>query len=663
MQGPVVQIVTDDGHWNDVWAKFATGALTGQYVMRYFHSVLKPMMTDMRRHHGCRFPCGPTRGEIQTGLMGRPGSAFLNHGVSDDENNPKPNFLIAYESANTIGADGLTNKSGSDWIGPIFYDLAKDIPSSHVPAAQQPMFSAGAGYGGRRDADDDVQAFTGWIGVWLARLGVKVGVYGKITNGYKGNDGAPAGPYATPPGPFAPPGVVDCAICESDTVHYQSITHEYHSTPTAWNGVVGATTNPWNGNGQPTDTTTYNYKQVPTKVSWVSGTTVEVQFASNPHLKVGQTITLINMPDPTFNGTFVVTALPTTLKAQMSNPGANHVTLTTGFGSAGSAVYSLFETVRHAWDAIDFLETCQDSDPIYLYIAPRVVHIQPDNTYNKASSINYDGTLASGGTVDPNAAFEFGANWTGVDEAGVASPVGPFPTDSGFAAFQANWAARQQMMGDLDDMLNKLCTYLDGRWGLENCTIIITTDNGDQIGEQTIRTAGSGKSSAFEGSSRTYCYVASPHPAFPRGASLSNVVTMHADLPLTVLDVFGFLTGNQAFISHHAHTNRDGVSLVQLLDPSDTIHVTRVIPVVGDTGGGNSSGYTDGAGIKWLQGDQVGNFDTTETGDYEKTRVTRTAAQETQFQLRANGDGTPAHPGILNSRWQPANDVNPARSI
>ena len=47
---------------------------------------------------------------------------------------------------------------------------------------------------------------------------------------------------------------------------------------------------------------------------------------------------------------------------------------------------------------------------------------------------------------------------------------------------------------------------------------------------------------------------------------MSHIPITGADLPLTILDIFGNWTGLESLKTHHAHTKRDGVSILRLVN-------------------------------------------------------------------------------------------------
>ena len=224
---------------------------------------------------------------------------------------------------------------------------------------------------------------------------------------------------------------------------------------------------------------------------------------------------------------------------------------------------------------------------------------------------------------------------------GAKSPVGPAQPAT---QYRTAYCARNEMMASSDDMLARICEYAFARWG-DNFTLIITSDNGDQIGEQDIRGNGGVKTAVWEGSARSPLYMFGS--AFTPGF-VDTVPTVHADLYMTLLDLHGLT-------DHHGHTKRDGYSILRILDPADPVRLHgRALPIWGQYGKQLGNGYIDSAtSFKRLRGVQSCDFKP--MVDYELLAYSRTPAQEAAFQARANA--------IQIARWNVLTNANPSRTI
>lgn len=143
-------------------------------------------------------------------------------------------------------------------------------------------------------------------------------------------------------------------------------------------------------------------------------------------------------------------------------------------------------------------------------------------------------------------------------------------------SYRKAYARRQGMLASADDTIGQLLDACEAR-GWHNVTLIVTSDNGWSQGEwNTYEAAGSTswyqKGRVFEGSVR--CPLWMKGPDFPVKTT-SQIVGSMKDVPLTILDVFGNWGAHgpldlTPLTTHHAHTKRDGHSLLRLLkDPTD----------------------------------------------------------------------------------------------
>lgn len=517
---------------------------SGQLVMEYLNTVLRPSSNclSFNQHRGTKLPCGPTRAEIMTGLI------FPNHGVQTDEiTGTAANYTATYVDGTIVGGN---------YIGPWNKDLAAAYPVTPVLASAQTT----------RGAGDDLQAFTGCMFCFLARYIENVAIFGKYQNGFYSTTASAANSI--------PAGVTAASIMEAYAAphppsHWASIAHEY-TGPNAWDG-PGAT---------PT-TVTYSCSHTISRCEYAAGESIITGAVHQ--LQVGDEVAISGVSDASYNGIFVVSALdattPTT-KFRYKNPAAG-ATITTGLSAARSFNRNYYESNIIASKCIEFTDGLADNDPFFVYLAPRWPHLGLDGTYNDTAEKRYLGK------VSQSDAFY----WDNV--AGATSPVGPS------TGYKPAFAARHEMLASVDDMIRTICENWTARWG-DDWFLIITGDNGDQIGEQDIRGNGQSKATVWEGSLRNACLVISPKFAevaaqFGYTTDVDDVPTMHPDILATVLDMYDAT-------DHHVHTKREGRSWFRLLDPTDPYRA-RCTPIFGMTfGAAPGNGYVDEFGVKRLRG-------------------------------------------------------------
>ncbi len=324
-------------------------------------------------------------------------------------------------------------------MGPWYKDHARaaGIGQQRVGIADQ------AALGILRDADDDAQAFTGSIFQWLAAAGVNVGILGKDQNGRVATDPIPAGVT------FAKIQLVGAAY-----------------DPTLWSAtyVEYSGANPAYGVGvSPPATTQYFYNLAAT-ATWASGearvtTTIQHRF------RVGDTVA-VNMNVAGYNGNqFVVSAVEsaTVFRYAVGGP----------LGSTSGFAYNrqTYGAIQLGGWATQFFDVQADTDPFFLYIAPHSPHEDEGGGYGSAIEKLY------AGAVDPSAVAPGGALTTTYAE---QIAVGYVATSTQRTTYED----RQELMASIDDMVKTLVDYLTARWG-DNWTIIFTTDQGIQNGEQS----------------------------------------------------------------------------------------------------------------------------------------------------------------------------------
>lgn len=165
------------------------------------------------------------------------------------------------------------------------------------------------------------------------------------------------------------------------------------------------------------------------------------------------------------------------------------------------------------------------------------------------------------------------------------------------------WEQRIEMLRSLDDMIGQIRDCLADRGWDDSTIVLYTSDNGWQLGEHaTIEStqAWTGKGYIWDASVR--CPLIIRYPQWRHPGMKHWLPTMHADLPLTILDFFGLDDAAcTRYLGFNPHDDRDGRSLLRLFSGQDT-YQSRAIYLAGlYDGTTNCDGAVDATGIKILQ--------------------------------------------------------------
>lgn len=553
---------------------------SGQLVMQSLYDRVMSMGTTFLSHRTTLGPCWTARAEWHTGLF------YGNHGMGAHDTTVT-DYIAEY--GNTY-VDGIkTNefvtinaqRSVDQWMGP----WGKDLALKHGYGRQRVTNATQSSDGVLRDSDDDVQAFSGAIWQQLDREGVAVGFFGKLSNPRDRTDPIPAGiaraVIQLEDGPNSP---------VTDDAQYNLWFQDFDMN-TAYDG-GNQTLNPFDGDGYDTlgnySTSTYPNKPVQT-LTWVGGTATVTLLTSigGTALSAGDQITITGNTSG-YNGTWTLTGgngLTTFTFATPTSGGGGGGTL---YPRANFAPFLYWKKCK-AW-----LDALTDAQPFYVNMTSRLPHDNNGNYFSSTSEKEYSNA------VDPTTAIFYG----GVS--GASNPVNA----SLSSTEQDNWQDCMQMMASIDDLIKLIADYADGRWGTDGWGIIFTSDQGIQNGDQGASYTnadgqsissfgdGSGKTFFWDSSARTMLHIRGPH--FGSGTHQSDVTqpTVHADVSLTLLDLFDITDS-------HWHLTRDGRSLMRVTDSGDLAH-NRMVPVFGDwktgAGGGNHGfGIVDKTGRKFVE--------------------------------------------------------------
>lgn len=589
--------------------------------------------------------CAPGRASLHTGNLS------TNHGIGAGNTIDDYYDFYRWGARRAPGIGKATR-----WIGPWEFDLAKMaglpdtpvVPVGSGAGTQQTLLGVGSavtnnptwdptnvvGHGNTRESrsklgdittPDDLQAFTGSIANWLNQAGVTCGLVGKYQNSYAkcGDDR-----YTTADQQylFVPPGwdywYALIGDDESPTPDSHGVLQYAGGAQDHWrvhaNHFEG--TNPGDGWGAVGTEVAFRYDLPISSITWAGGTaTVTVDSSLNrpTNLSIGDEVHIEGVTPTGFCSTvgqagFTVTAILSDYSFQyaLSNPGAS-----SGSSAVGSIMTAYprpnYGDAVWARKAVEFINTRDEAEPWYLYIAPDNPHQGTSSGDTPSDARERERRYTN--TVDPNG-FQW---WNGVH--GALSPA----TLSGSltSGRLAQWQQRQEMIASTDDLIDEVMAACEAR-GWTNVIVVFTSDNGFQVGEQEAREGTvvwdslGGKGFVYDGSVRIPFVIR--HPRWASGQT-TDMLVYQADVPLTVLDWFGLTT-------HHAHTKRDGYSIQRLLaNRADPVNNRAQLITRGDYYQGACEAIIDKTLMKFIRVRQntavYELWDRTTDVDYEMTNI------------------------------------------
>lgn len=580
----------DDARWDYRYGTLTGSGRAGQLALQTVHDLFITGGTDCLAHRTSLGPCWTARCEWHTGLF------FYNHGMCahDTTANGYRSDYVARYITGTKDVPGAGGRAVNQWMGPWGQDLAlgAGYGRQRVSRAQQSTD------GHLRDADDDLQAYSGALWQQLAREGIHVGFFGKLSNPRDIFDPIPAGIE------YADVQLEDPSATQGDDSQLNLYLQRVRPTGTASFGVyIGA--NPFDGAGVTVPVSgggfflrSYAGKAI-NNITWAGGTataTCSVAHgldATAPTSACPEQVTLVGTSNG-YDGSYIVTGV-----------GSNSTFTFATANSAGSTGGNAFNRMNYgplyyARQTILYMETLSNSAPFFINFTARTPH-DNNGSYNSST---HEQEYA--GAMDTTQATCFlGAN-------GVASPVlGNLST-----AAKSAWGDCLQMMASLDDAIKLITTYCTNRWGSDGWNGIFTSDQGIQNNEQgasyvntdgtTIPSFGdgAGKTFVWDGSARAPLHLRGS--MWTAGATITQP-TIHADIPLTILALFGLTDHHWLTVDgNQFHTGtRDGRPLQVVTNASDVAH-NRMLPVFGDfkTGAGSSNrgwGIVDKTNRKFIE--------------------------------------------------------------
>jgi hypothetical protein len=514
------------------------------------------------------------------------------------------------------------------WQGPYEFDLARKAGLAHtpIPAASQPYAgqsasirigwddtnyiytSAGRGDGSVGVAGaDDLQAFTGDAWCWLPQFGVKVSYHGKYQNGAGQTNTSGRFSVDDPNGAlarakttrFVRPGITDY-YCTTDD--YQD---HYHYPMCEFSGA-----NPGDGDGAVGVATYYDYDRDCVSATWAGGILTVTLAGDVGYTRDGSFFQedLVNGEEIVLDG-FTPTAINGIYTVSSVNVGAKQFTVNLAVNPGATTVVGkaypkkFFSEQRHLKHMLQTLSNYSDTDSFLLNYCPRMPH----------GSLSHDGFGADDETLERryfiNGVYAVtqgqALRWNGVSGAVSPATYAPDLTALRYKMFQN----RMCMLASADDVIKTMLDTLDARFGTDGYIVIFLSDNGYQYGEKLYSnpTNGTGVQEdaaqvwsniggnvyPYDGSLRIPYFMR--HPAYP--AQNYEEPCWVGDTALTLMDIFG--ERYDGLKTHHAHTKRDGYSLIRLLNnPGDPVH-DRAIAIRGiyHILSVNAASYKTGIGI------------------------------------------------------------------
>jgi len=337
----------------------------------------------------------------------------------------------------------------------------------------------------------------------------------------------------------------------------------------------------------------------------------------------------------------------------------------TNDGSTPLLAKGKYEVDTLADDVVAFINARTADESFYMHICPQIPHLGPTNlgakaAYQGTADFNnysgYNGVMGataptvwdrnisavswSGGTLTITLAVASGQpsskkgflrgikkadgtlspvngyyasvtrdNPTGLSFSfAVASNPGAFGTPDGSWQFITeenllDWQQRVEKLKSVDDLIASIKAALTARGWADTTTIILSSDNGLQLGEhgeiEGVNSVwGNSKALLWDASERTPLIMR--HPTIAKGQRRYEPTSV-IDIPLTILDLFGF--DDTACINkmgHNPHKHRDGRSVIRLLR-GDDIAKTRALYLIGEFHSATQQkGIVDGNGRKLL---------------------------------------------------------------
>lgn len=440
----------------------------------------------------------------------------------------------------------------------------------------------------RGDTDDDLQAFTGSLPVWLKHAGVTCGLFGKYQNKYgqEWNGGVSAS--SSPSWLTTITG--GAAVNGSNAVFTQSINpnsvmsyvppgwdewHCFDGDPTttiptgstgnayAWRIAHYSGDNAADSDGQVADSIEVGYYAKTVTSITRSGTVATATVPGHGMLEPGEEFAMEGATDANFNGT------TRTVASILDADRFTYTVANSGATTASGTItcYPRRGYADHQWTLLgrDFILSRAETEPWFLYYAPHNPHKAYDQYDASGDPTHASPTKEVERRYMSTVSGADLATWNGTP--GAFSPTTDATTLTG--TFRSEWERRQEMLASVDDTIGALLDACEAR-GWFNVTLILTSDNGYLEGEHTSGVNyenpsdawDNGKGFIWEGCVRMPLWIR--HPKWGR-SGVSHLPVSAADLGLTVLDIFGEWPACSELATHHAHTNRDGVSLLRLL--------------------------------------------------------------------------------------------------
>lgn len=621
--------------WDDTLVLMSSGPRSGQYVMQNVRTRLAARGVSFLQARADDATCAPGRASLYTGNLS------TNHGIGPG--NLTSDYYDFYRQGKKQTGSYGTSPTANDprWIGPWEFDCSKraglaDTPVS--PATQASLLGTCgtrtvSGHGTARgnstnlqpadtSTPDDLQAFTGGIANWLNEAGVRCGLVGKYQNAYA-DTGDSRYTTAAEQYLFVPPGWDYWHALIGDDSGYNGGAQDHWRVHV--NHYTG--TNPGAGTGTTGTEIAYRYDLPILTITYTGGiatVTIDSTIGRPHNLAIGDEVSIEGVNVAALNST-AGTAGFTVLTV----PSAYSFTYATTASGSGSGANATGQTMTayprpnygdEVWaaSAVDFINTCTEEQPWYLYLAPDNPH--QGTTGGDTPNDNRERERRYINTVNPD---DY-ARWGGVTGAVSPATIAANAT----TARKQQWQQRQEMLASTDDLVGKVLDACETR-GWSNVIVVFTSDNGFQVGEQEAREGINvwdslgGKGFVWDGSVRLPFIIR--HPKWGQNVT-SNQLVYQADIPLTVLDWHGLTT-------HHAHTKRDGYSIQRLFaDRTDPVNSRAQLITRGDYYQGRAQAIIDTSLLKLVRVEATPTtlqlFDRSNDVDYEMTDIASSYATQ-----------------------------------
>lgn len=216
----------------------------------------------------------------------------------------------------------------------------------------------------------------------------------------------------------------------------------------------------------------------------------------------------------------------------------------------------VYRTRAEAEDAVSLIQQHVDSgrnQPFFLYVAPFAPHHPAAKSTGGAAELPYSKWWSKAVVPFSKDRVEFDFS----DKTSVLNHLQPL-NENGKELADSLYRDRLRTTRSVDDLYGNLMASLEANDLLDNTYVMVTSDNGFQLGHQRMI----GKGNNYDRSTRVPLYVTGPNVA--RGKQAKHLLA-HVDITATILDLAGAT----------APVPQDGQSFVPLLEQPGAVEARQ----------------------------------------------------------------------------------------